>query len=57
MQPFCSKCCGEHTKAGNTLQKRRARRIEKRRYQREIMQEVFDYVHAETVPVHQGISG
>lgn len=25
-QPFCGKCCGEHTKAGNTVNKRADRR-------------------------------
>ena len=25
-QPFCGKCCGEHTKAGNALNKRADRR-------------------------------
>lgn len=28
-QPFCGKCCGEHTKAGNAKQKRAQRRSER----------------------------
>ena len=35
LQPFCGKHCGEHTKKGNSKQKRRARRIESRNWKKE----------------------
>lgn len=28
-QPFCGKCCGEHTKKGNCKQKRAQKRAER----------------------------
>lgn len=39
-QPFCGKCCGEHTKAGSTRQKRQARRQEAREVRRIIRDEL-----------------
>lgn len=40
-QPFCGKCCGEHTNAGSQIQKRRFRRVEKRELAKLIREEGF----------------
>lgn len=40
-QPFCGKCCGEHTKSGNKINKRRARRMERRELMNLIDEELY----------------
>ena len=40
LQPFCKKCCGAHTKAASTTQKRRARQIQKREFRTLIREEI-----------------
>ena len=39
LQPFCGKCCGAHTKAASTRQKRQARAVEKREVARLVREE------------------
>ena len=39
LQPFCGKCCGEHTKSGNVRQKHKARQIEKREVRKLVEEE------------------
>ena len=40
LQPFCKKCCGARSKADSTIQKRRARQIQKREVRALIREEV-----------------
>lgn len=35
-QPFCGKCCGAHTKAASTLQKRAERRSSTQEFRRDV---------------------